>query len=479
MTSKQVHNFGNNVSFTPATIAEPKNEEELLQLLDKHRDESIRVIASRHAWSDAIVTDGLLISAENFDQVRINAECQSVTVGAGCRIKHLVQALKANGLTLPSLGLIDEQTVAGATATGTHGSGKHSLSHYVRKVRVAHFDPKTDEPIISEIDSGDDLRAARCSLGLLGIIIELELETRAVYQVQEHSQRHKSIESILESEKQFPLQQFFLIPWGWHLLGQHRVEVEQPRSRTASLYNAYWHWGIDWGLHLIVFLFVRILRFSAAVRGFFRFVLPLIVARNWYVTDDSHALLTMEHELFRHIEIELFVTRSHLKAALEHAKEAICVYGGQKTTSDLGEAIPNAHHGCYCHHYPICVRRVLTDDTLISMSSPLTSADPLAESATDKDTHEDWYAISFISYERPDRRSGFFAFAEFLASSMRTRFGARCHWGKYNPLDRNANEQLYPQLKAFRQVVQKLDPQSRFSNDWLNRVLLEALSDQR
>ena len=36
--------------------------------------------------------------------------------------------------TLPSLGLIDEQTVAGATATGTHGSGRNSLSHYVQAV---------------------------------------------------------------------------------------------------------------------------------------------------------------------------------------------------------------------------------------------------------------------------------------------------------------------------------------------------------
>ena len=478
-SSKQVQNFGNNVSFTPATIAEPKNEAELLQLLGKHRNESIRVVASRHAWSDAIVTDGLLINVGNFNHVRINADRQTVSVGAGCLVKHLVQELKPNGLTLPSLGLIDEQTVAGATATGTHGSGKHSLSHYVRRVRVAHFDPQTDEPIISEIDTGDDLLAARCSLGLLGVIVELELETRDVYQVHEYSQRHESIESMLETEKAFPLQQFFLIPWGWHLLGQHRSETDRPRSRTAGLYGAYWHWGIDWGLHLIVFLLVRILRFNAAIRGFFRFVLPLIVVRNWHVTDDSHALLTMEHELFRHIEIELFVTRPQLKAALEHAQQAICVFGGQQTAGELKKAIPEQHHGSYCHHYPICVRRVLADDTLISMSSPLTSGNspPNTEAGADEGTHDDWYAISFISYERPDRRAGFLAFAEFLASSMRTRFGARCHWGKHNPLDRNANEQLYPHLKTFRQVVQKFDPHSRFSNDWLRRVLLKTSSE--
>jgi FAD/FMN-containing dehydrogenase len=86
---------------------------------------------------------------------------------------------------------------------------------------------------------------------------------------------------------------------------------------------------------------------------------------------------------------------------------------------------------------------------------------------------EDWFAISFISYERPDRRAEFFAFANYLVSSMRTQFGARCHWGKYNPLDRRANEQLYPNLPAFRQVVKRFDPHSRFSNQWLRDVLLD------
>lgn len=473
MTSKVVQNFGHNVSFTPTRIAEPQNEDELLQLLQQHRGDSIRVIASGHAWSDAIVTDGLLISAGNFDQVQINADRQSVTVGAGCKLKHLVEQLKSQGLTLPSLGLIDEQTVAGATATGTHGSGKHSLSHYVRKVRVAHFDPQTDEPVITEIDHGPDLLAARCSLGLLGVMVELELETRPVYQVQEHSQRHESLESILEAEKQFPLQQFYFMPWSWHFFGQHRVETSAPRSKTAGLYGAYWHWGIDWGLHLIVFLLVRILRFKLAIKCFFRFVLPLLIARKWRVTNDSHAMLTMEHELFRHIEIEIFVTRSRLKAALEHVRETISVYGGQESNVESRQNVPDQHTGSYCHHYPICVRRVLADDTLISMSSPGTAEDSLGISEDVIDSGEDWYAISFISYERPDRRDGFFAFAEFLATSMRNHFGARCHWGKHNPLDRLANEQLYPHLNTFRQVVQKFDPKSRFSNEWLRRVLLK------
>ncbi len=461
MTHKMVYNFGKNVAFTPAAYAEPKNEEDILQLLKHYRGQPIRVVASRHAWSDAIRTDGLLISVKHLDHVRLNKVQESVRVGAGCQIKYLLQQLKSHGLTLPSVGLIDEQTVAGATATGTHGSGKNSLSHYILCVRVAHYDPNTGEPTISEIDASSDLQAARCSLGLLGVIVELEMKTRAVYRVQEHSQRHESLASILAAEKQYPLQQFFLMPWSWHWFGQHRLETNQLRSHTAGIFRMYWHLGIDWCLHLIIIMLTRFLRFRALVCGFYRFLLPLVIVRNWRVTDDSHRTLTMQHELFRHIEIEFFVTRPHLEGALDYVKYVIAFFGGSKLSGEVNTPIPGRYSGSYCHRYPICVRRILADDTLISMSSPIGDGN-----------NEDWYSISLICYELPSRRAGFFGFGDFLASSMQSQFNARCHWGKYNPLDRDANERLYPQLKTFRETVRRFDSQSRFSNAWLREVLL-------
>ena len=467
MTDKLIYNFGKNVSFTPAMYAEPRNEEEVLRLLEQHGDQSIRVVASRHAWSEGVRTDGLLIDLKHLDQVEIHKESQTVRVGGGCKVKHLLKHLEHNGLTLPSLGLIDEQTVAGATATGTHGSGKHSMSHYIRCVRIAHFDSETGNPTISEIDSGEDLQAARCSLGRLGVILELEFETRPVYRVEEHVLRHDSLENVLAAESDFPLQQFYLMPWSWQFYGQHRVETERPRSHSAGLYRTYWHWGIDWGLHLILFLLVKLVRLRALIKAFYCFVLPLIFVRKWRVVDDSHKMLTMEHELFRHIEIEMFVTRSNVRDALNDVKDAIAVFGGQLPASEFAEAIPSEHRGSYCHHYAICVRRIQADNTLISMASPLAH-----------DSEEDWYAISLISFEWPGRRDGFFEFAKFLASSLESRHNARCHWGKYNPLDRTANERLYPRLKEFRDVVRKFDSHGRFANQWLNDVLLAEPTEQ-
>src|SRR5690606_16592165 len=90
--------------------------------------------------------------------------------------------------------------------------------------------------------------------------------------------------------------------------------------------------------------------------------------------------------------------------------------------------------GAYSHHYPICIRKVLADDTAISMSSG----------------DDTYYAVSFISYEAPTRRDGFFQFAGVLAHATGELFAARPHWGKVCPLDSAEVVRLYPNLAEFR-----------------------------
>ncbi len=50
-------------------------------------------------------------------------------------------------------------------------------------------------------------------------------------------------------------------------------------------------------------------------------------------------------------------------------------------------------------------------------------------------------------------------------------FGGRCHWGKYNPLGRAANEALYPGLDRFRDVVKGFDKEGVFKNDWFRELI--------
>ncbi len=177
----RIVNFGQNVHFAPRRLYTPRTEGELLDILNRHSSGQIRVVASRHAWSEAIVSDDALIEMRHFNYVRIHQQAGETfaTVGGGCQIKHLLMVLNRRGLTTPSVGLITEQTIAGAISTGTHGSGKHSLSHYISALRIACFPADVDVAQIREVTEGTELRAARCSLGCLGVIVDVTLSLRS------------------------------------------------------------------------------------------------------------------------------------------------------------------------------------------------------------------------------------------------------------------------------------------------------------
>jgi hypothetical protein len=172
----------------------------------------------------------------------------------------------------------------------------------------------------------------------------------------------------------------------------------------------------------------------------------------------------MKHELFRHLELEAFVVRSRVVEAASFVKD-ILQYADNSNhqLSELNiDRLQKAHlldslssiKGRFTHHYPICFRRVMPDDTLISMASGAS---------------EDWYAISFITYQEP--RDEFQALATFLANSMFELFQARIHWGKWFPQNSDQLNQLYPKIDTFRDVCCRHDPNGVFRNRFVEEKL--------
>jgi hypothetical protein len=433
------------------------------------RGRRIRTVGRLHSWSEAPVADDVLLDLRHFQDVRLEQRGGRpwVTAGAGCQIKQLLSILSQQAAsTLPSLGLITEQTIAGAISTGTHGSGRPSMSHFIGEVRIATYDPTTGEPVIRTIDGGDELRAARCSLGALGVIVSVGFWPRPRYFIAECFREYDDLEGVLAKEDEFPLQQFYLMPWSWRYFAQHRRETTQPRGGWATLYRLYFFLQFDIGLHLLVTLAARTLRSPWLVRFLFQNIAPRLVIQNWTVIDDSSKMLVMEHELFRHIECEMFVPRSRLAEAIDLVVPLLKHFDGDREA--IGGAIRDqlksarvlaeieGRCGSYTHHYPICIRRVLPDDTLLSMTSG--AAEP-------------FYALSFISYARPTERQGFLVFAGVLSRALGGLFGARPHWGKVCPLTAAEAARLYPQLPQFRDVCRQIDPPGAFQNAWLDRTL--------
>jgi L-gulono-1,4-lactone dehydrogenase len=474
--SPTIVNFGRNVSFQPQVLMAPRSEAEVLRVLKQYEERCIRVMGRLHSWSQAPRGDDVLLDLRHLNGVQTEERDGGVwaTIGAGCQIKRVLAELERQaGMTLPSVGLITEQTMAGAISTGTHGSGKSSLSHYIAEVRIATYDTATGEPVIRTISDGLELRAARCSLGCLGVIVSVGLWTCPQYRVEEHFCLYKTLDEVLAAEHEYPLQQFYFMPWSWRFYAHHRREVTQPRSWLAPLYRLYCFLAFDLGLHVLMQVPAKWWRSRWATHFFFRHLLPWSVIRHWKVTDKSQAMLVMKHELFRHIEIEVFVKRSRLDAAVSFVVELLRHFDGepnalspatQQRLQSLGlleSLVPCA--GSYTHHYLICGRRVLPDDTLISLASS---------------DDEDYYALSFISYARPCDRESFFQFAEHLVRTTAALFQARPHWGKHCPIDSATVAALYPHLAQFRNVCSRLDPTGRFRNEWVSRLLFENRDPQ-
>lgn len=469
-TTREIVNFGGNVRFRPGRYYEPATEADVLEILRRHAQGQIRVAAALHSWSDLLQSDDAVVSLRRFTAVttRVDADGQtSVTAGAGCRIKDVLKSLRPLGLTVPAIGLITEQFVAGAIATATHGSGNQCMGHHIQEVRLAAYDEQSGEPRVFTINSGAELDAARCHLGCLGVILSVTFRARPEYYVGEMNARYESLNDVLAQESDHPLQHFFLVPHQWGFVVQHRRTVrklDRPLYRLDMwTYFLGWFITMDVGLHLTFKLLANVIRSPRLVRAFFRRVMPYMLLEDKIFIGRSDKVLTWEHELFQHLEIELFVPRRHVHAAVEHIRAVLTVCDGSEELDpqmagrlDAAGLLVDLERirGVFTHHYPICTRRVLPDRTMLAMSSG---------------GDEPWYAFSFITLQQP--RDGFRAMAHYLARSMTQLFGARPHWGKYFPLDEDAAQSLYPRLEEFDEICRRFDPQGVFQNDFTRRIL--------
>jgi hypothetical protein len=503
-----ISNFGGNICFTPRDLYAPATEAEVLEILDRHANGKVRVVGALHSWSPLVVCEDALVDLRHFDRVEVergNDGAVWATVGGGCRIKDLLRQLHSlSDATIPSLGLITAQTIAGAISTATHGSGKHSLSHYMQELRVAAYDAASGKARIYSWSEGDELRAARCALGCMGIILAVRFRCIPRYDVEETIVACTTLDEVLAHESEFPLQQFYLIPHRWNYLVQRRRVAPdfRPRRRGAARwYRLWWFLFIDVGFHLVIKLMASVLKSATLIRFFYRHVLSKLILKNTTVVDHGELMLVMEHELFKHLEIEILVPARHLPHATAFIRTVLEIFDG--TTSvpagavcaasmDWAAEIENIgmheellqRRGTFTHHYPIAFRRVLPDDALISMSSVTESSGPessVTESSVTESsgtessgresssTEGPYYAISFITYVEP--RDRFLVLASFLARSMTRLFQARLHWGKYFPLSNLEIERVYPRFPEFRALCRQVDPNGVFRNDFTDCVI--------
>ncbi|MEO7014927.1 MAG: FAD-binding protein, partial [Leifsonia sp.] len=125
-TGAQWRNWARTEKIRPARVERPVDAAAVQRAVNAAARQRMRVkaVGSGHSFSGIAVAPGVLLDLENLSGVlAVDEERGRVTLAAGTPLHQLPRLLRPYGLALENMGDIDRQTIAGATATGTHGTG--------------------------------------------------------------------------------------------------------------------------------------------------------------------------------------------------------------------------------------------------------------------------------------------------------------------------------------------------------------------
>lgn len=181
----QPTNWAGNVTFSAKRTHQPTSVDQLRELVAT--SERIRVLGTGHSFNRIADTTGDLVSLAGLPPlVRIDPQRRQVTIGAGMRYGDLVTHLHAAGWALPNLASLPHISVAGACATGTHGSGDRNgnLATAVRALQMVTA--SGDLVTLDREADGDRFAGAVVALGALGVVTELTLDVVPAFDVRQY-----------------------------------------------------------------------------------------------------------------------------------------------------------------------------------------------------------------------------------------------------------------------------------------------------
>lgn len=193
-------NWSGSVVCRPSRIERPRDEEELAAGVRRAAGAglAVRAFGSGHSFSPVAATDGVLMSLDALAGVESHdASRGEAWIRAGSKLHDLGEPLLALGLAMENLGDVDVQSLGGALGTGTHGTGRtlRNLSANVTALRLV--DASGEVRTFDGEGDGDLLRAARVSLGMLGVITAARLRLVPAYRLHERVRRI-AMEACLE-----------------------------------------------------------------------------------------------------------------------------------------------------------------------------------------------------------------------------------------------------------------------------------------
>jgi L-gulonolactone oxidase len=427
-------NWSGTVTANPAARVVPRDAEEAASALRSaaRAGQTVRPLGSGHSFTGVGAPgSGIALDLSGWTGiVRADPDSGRVTVRAGTPLHQLNAELDEVGLAMANLGDIDQQTVAGAINTGTHGTGATlgGLATQVEELELLLADGST-----RTCDATTEPRlfqAARVGLGALGVLTSVTLRCVPAYSLaaDEHPE---PLDAVLERFDELSDHndhfEFYWFPHGSKTLVKrnNRLPSGEP-PRPLSPLRHFLEYQV-----LENYAFGALCRAGRQVPALVR-PLNRIAGAAWSArsySDRSHRVFVTNRKV-RFVESEYAVPRENLTEVL----------------SELRKAAGQLEHPVM---FPVEVRVAAADDVWLSTAYQRPSA-----------------YIALHQYTGMPYRHWFEAF-ESIAAAV----GGRPHWGKMHGLDASALRERYPRFDDFRRLRSEIDPTGLFRNAYLDRVL--------
>ena len=423
-------NWAGNQQSKPVRIECPASESDVVEIirqavLNKQR---VKVVGSGHSFTGIAVPDEVMIDLTRLNQVlHVDRSGGLITVQAGIVLSDLNAQLELHQLSMPNLGDVTYQTLAGALSTSTHGTGLQRTG-LAAQMRAFKLVTASGEVLVcSPLENAEIFHCGRVSLGALGVITEVTLNVvpafnlRAVEQPMRISDVLDNYSQLIEENDFF---EFYWVPHTkWALTKANNVSsdaIDSP-GRFATWYNKMFLENYAFGV------LCRIGRLFPTLIPKLATILPSS-GRVEYV-NVSHRIFSSKR-LVKFYEMEYSISLDSLVPALRELMSMV---------DDRGFRIS----------FPVEVRCTGSDDIPFSTSTGRRSA---------------YIAVHMFKGSEYDE---YFSAVEAILR----KYEGRPHWGKIHNLNANDISSLYPEYQRFIEVRNQLDPEGVFTNDYLRRVL--------
>ena len=391
----------------------------------------VKPIGAGHSFSGVAVAPGVQLDLHELSGVLAVDEASArVTLGAGTNLYRLPELLEPYGLALENMGDIDRQTIAGATSTGTHGTGGRfgGLATQIAGATLVTGDGSLLS--VNETENAELLPAVRLGLGALGVLVDLTIQcvpAFLLHAVERSEPLGEVLDAYLDRSANEDHFEFYWFPHTDTAVTKTNTRLpadadRHPRPRFGS-------WVDDElvanGAYRAICAFGSV--FPAMVPPVNRLAARLM--GNGDFTDDSPRVFVSDRSV-RFREMEYALPREAVPHAVREVDALIRSRGWRIS-------------------FPVEVRSAAADDNWMS-------------TAYGRDTGY----IAVHRYHREDPKE-YFAAVEAI---MRSHDG-RPHWGKMHTRTADDLRPAYPRFDDFVAVRDRLDPAGVFENRYLRSVL--------